>query len=145
MSLPFSQASGNSRGSVVVTSTPADASFPVDGATGEDTRLATLIQRMKNKFKMSVFARKLPMTLAFLFFGYFVATCLPHPQSPTDVFVAIGIIGASEVVNKSFYGRRGGFGFAKFLQKHTWIPACINNFKLGVLYGLFTDGFKVGS
>eukprot|EP00958_Prasinococcus_capsulatus_P014122 scaffold1473_cov375-Prasinococcus_capsulatus_cf.AAC.1 len=49
MSLPFSQASGNSRGSVVVTSTPADASFPVDGATGEDTRLATLIQRMKNK------------------------------------------------------------------------------------------------
>ena len=52
--------------------------------------MAVHIVYFVHRLDYSVFARKLPVTLAFLFFGFFVATCLPHPQSPQDVFVALG-------------------------------------------------------
>ena len=96
-------------------------------------------RRAKKNFK------KLPLALISLLVGFSVCALLPHPESPQDAFISFTIILLAEFASSVLYGDENQGGILRWVREGDWLPTVLNCFKIGVLYGLFCDGFKVGS
>ena len=96
-------------------------------------------RRAKKNFK------KLPLALISLLVGFSVCALLPHPESPQDAFISFTIILLAEFASSVLYGDENQGGILRWVREGDWLPTVLNCLKIGVLYGLFCDGFKVGS
>ena len=88
---------------------------------------------------------KLPSALISLLVGFSMTAYFPHPESPGDAAICFTIIFLCEFLSSVLYSPKRPRGLLKFLKMGTLIPLVLNCFKIGVLYGLCCDAFKVGS
>lgn len=102
-----------------------------------------LVQWLRNPW------RRISLLIISLLFGNFLATVIATTTGQTadwDVFVALILVGFIELSNWFFYSRaqrrrepnRG-------LQSRSLIIELLNGVKLGLIYGLFVEAFKLGS
>ena len=111
----------------------------------------TRLQKILNSFYKKFFGRArtnlmyLPVALISLLIGFSVCALIPHPESPQDAFISFTIILLCEFVSSVLYGVENQGGLLRWLCEGQFIPMLVNCFKIGVLYGLFCDSFKVGS
>lgn len=123
-----------------------------DGDAGPSRALGrTRLQRVVDSFRKQSLTRakrnltKLPLALISLLVGFSICALLPHPESPQDAFISFTIILLSEFVSSVLYGGDNQGGILRWVRDGDWLPTVLNCFKIGVLYGLFCDAFKVGS
>ena len=102
--------------------------FAVDGSTANWTPIS-----------------QLPWALAALLIGFAMTAYFPHPESPGDAPICLTIVFLAEFLSSVLYSPKRPRGILKFLKLNDIVPLVLNNFKLGTLYGLFCDAFKVGS
>lgn len=120
---------------------------PPGGGNDGDTRVATSVggvidsarDRIKRNFRM------LPMALISILVGFSMCAFFPHPESPGDATICFTIIFLAEFLSSVLYAAKRPRGLLKWLRKGKVVPLILNCFKIGVLYGLFCDAFKVGS
>lgn len=105
--------------------------------------LDSLIKKLLGRAKTNLV--KLPVALISLLVGFSMCALIPHPESPQDAFISFTIILLSEFVSSVLYGVDNQGGLLRWLCEGTLAPIVVNCFKIGVLYGLFCDAFKVGS
>ena len=95
--------------------------------------------RVKRNFRM------LPLALICILVGFSMCAFFPHPESPGDATICFTIIFLSEFLSSVLYAAKRPRGLLKWLRRGKVVPLMLNCFKIGVLYGLFCDAFKVGS
>jgi len=74
-----------------------------------------------------------------LLLGFFLATALstiPAQTGDWGIIAASMIVSLSELISKIIY---------KNLHKNTFLLSNFNCIKIGIIYGLFVDAFKLGS
>ena len=96
-------------------------------------------RRAKKNFK------KLPLALISVLVGFSVRARLAHPESPQEAFIAFAISLLAGFASSVLCGDENQGGILRWVREGDWLPTVLNCFKIGVLYGLFCDGFKVGS
>lgn len=141
------------RGRLQIMSAMSDATASGDEPSGEDssrsrqTRLQRIVEGLRSNWarRAKRNLRKLPLALISLLVGFSVCALLPHPESPQDAFISFTIILLAEFVSSVLYSSENQGGILRWLKDGDWFPIVINCFKIGVLYGLFVDAFKVGS
>ena len=141
------------RGCLQITSAMSDATASGDEPSDEDssrsrqTRLQRVVEGLRSNWarRAKRNLRKLPLALISLLVGFSVCALLPHPESPQDAFISFTIILLAEFVSSVLYSSENQGGILRWLKDGDWFPIVINCFKIGVLYGLFVDAFKVGS
>ena len=141
------------RGRLQTTTAMSDATASGDEPSGEDssrsrqTRLQRVVEGLRSNWARRAKRnfRKLPLALISLLVGFSVCALLPHPESPQDAFISFTIILLAEFVSSVLYSSENQGGILRWLKDGDWFPIVINCFKIGVLYGLFVDAFKVGS
>ena len=62
-----------------------------------------------------------------------------------DALIAFTIMVLSEFLSSVLYSDASPKGLLRLIRNDTLVPLILNCFKIGVLYGLFCDAFKVGS
>jgi len=122
-----------------------------ENPSNESTAGKTRLQRIVDNFRLSTGRRarrnlkKLPLALICLLVGFSICALLPHPESPQDAFITFTIIVLTEFASSILYGNENQGGLLRWLKEGEFLPVAINCFKIGVMYGLFVDAFKVGS
>jgi len=136
-----------SRSALSSASSSSDDDEPTMNQTAGRTRLQIIVDNFR--FGAGRRARrnlkKLPLALISLLVGFSVCALLPHPESPQDAFISFTIILLCEFSSSILYGRENQGGLLRWLKEGDFLPVLLNCFKIGVLYGLFVDAFKVGS
>lgn len=77
--------------------------------------------------------------LIYLLLGFFISTTLSTISAQTGdwgIIASAIIVSWSEIISKIIY---------KNLKKNKFILSNINYVKIGIIYGLFVDAFKLGS
>ncbi len=120
----------------------------------QNTRLNTLIDRVNGQFTQWTENpwRRLSLIIISLLFGNFLASAIATStgqKADLDIFISLILLGITEFINWLTYG--SGLGQRKpsqtkmiLGQRPIWI-AILNSLKLGVVYGLFVEAFKLGS
>ena len=122
-----------------------------DDADGSSRLGRTRVQSALDSLRTKTWRRarknfkKLPLALISLLVGFSVCALLPHPESPQDAFISFTIILLAEFASSVLYGDENQGGILRWVREGEWLPTVLNCFKIGVLYGLFCDAFKVGS
>ena len=120
---------------------------PPGGVDGGDTRVSTsvggVIDTVRDRIKRNF--RMLPLALICILVGFSMCAFFPHPESPGDATICFTIIFLSEFLSSVLYAAKRPRGLLKWLRRGKVVPLMLNCFKIGVLYGLFCDAFKVGS
>ena len=115
---------------------------PEDRVT-QNTRLNELVNvlsREAARVLRNPWRRLSLLTISFLF-GFFLGTALSTiagQRAEQDIVVAAILVIGLEVLNRLIYG--SGF----WSQDHLWRDA-INGLKIGLVYSLFVEAFKLGS
>ncbi|MGD1906715.1 MAG: DUF565 domain-containing protein [Leptolyngbyaceae cyanobacterium] len=109
------------------------------------TRLATLIETLGNRLGRWVFNpwRRLSLVIIGLLFGNFFGTAISTIAGQTadfDVFIAALLVIGVELISWRFYRRS-----RKEPKQPSLALEVSNAFKLGLVYGLFVEAFKLGS
>lgn len=84
----------------------------------------------------------LSLKLISLFLGFFLSTILSTiPAQTGDWGIIAGsiIVTINEIISQSIYS------IYKTSKTRIWILEIINSIKIGIIYGLFVDAFKLGS
>ncbi|MDA0269273.1 MAG: DUF565 domain-containing protein [Cyanobacteria bacterium] len=109
------------------------------------TRLTTLLETLGNRLGRWVFNpwRRLSLVIIGLLFGNFFGTAISTIAGQTadfDVFISALLVVGVELISWLFYRRpRQG-------ERQPSLPLEVANaFKLGLIYGLFVEAFKLGS
>ena len=112
-----------------------------------DTRLSSGVGGIVRSIRTNVSKNfnKLPWALVALLIGFAMTAYFPHPESPGDAPICLTIVFLAEFLSSVLYSPKRPRGILKFLKLNDLVPLVLNNFKLGTLYGLFCDAFKVGS
>jgi hypothetical protein len=124
------------------------STIPPDGGSNDgDTRVATSVGGVIDaaKDRISKNFRMLPLALISILVGFSMCAFFPHPESPGDATICFTIIFLSEFLSSVLYAAKRPRGLLKWLRRGKVVPLMLNCFKIGVLYGLFCDAFKVGS
>jgi hypothetical protein len=120
---------------------------PPGGGNDGDTRVATsvggVIDTVRDRIKRNF--RMLPVALICILVGFSMCAFFPHPESPGDATICFTIIFLAEFLSSVLYAAKRPRGLLKWLRRGKVVPLMLNCFKIGVLYGLFCDAFKVGS
>lgn len=101
------------------------------------TSLSYLLQHLSNKLYYSL--SELTTGLISLLLGFFISTGLstiPGQTGDWGIIAASLIVATTELASKIIYSNQ---------NKLTTRINLINNFKIGIIYGLFVDAFKLGS
>lgn len=96
-----------------------------------------LVQNFNNKLYYSL--NELTTGLISLLLGFFISTGLstiPGQTGDWGIIAASLIVAATELTSKIVYSNKKKLAIKINL---------INNFKIGIIYGLFVDAFKLGS
>lgn len=120
----------------------------------QNTRLNTLVNRVGNQFNQWSKNpwRRLSLVVMGFLFGNFLATAVSTTtgqKTDLDIFVSVVLLSIVESISWLTYGTR--FGQRQILgnnliigQRPFWV-ALLNSIKLGLVYGLFVEAFKLGS
>ncbi len=120
----------------------------------QNTRLNTIIERTTQQFARWVQNpwRRLSLLIISLLFGNFLASSIATStgqRAELDITVALVLLGVTEVVSWLNYSSAvnrilptPAAGAAR--QRPLWL-GILNNLKLGLVYGLFVEAFKLGS
>ena len=120
----------------------------------QNTRLNTLIDRVGNQFdRWSKNPwRRLSLVIISLLLGNFLASAVATTtgqRTDLDIFISLILLAIVESISWLTYGTRFGqrqLGESDVIivQRPFWI-AILNSLKLGLIYGLFVEAFKLGS
>nr|YP_009027498.1 hypothetical protein 20 [Neoporphyra perforata]AGV01082.1 hypothetical protein 20 [Neoporphyra perforata]AHB35201.1 hypothetical protein 20 [Neoporphyra perforata]AIA19363.1 hypothetical protein [Neoporphyra perforata] len=105
--------------------------------TGLSTFLTCLVKNLHNRLYYSL--SELTTGLISLLLGFFISTGLstiPGQTGDWGIIAASLIVAATELTSKIIYSNQRKLNIKINL---------INNFKIGITYGLFVDAFKLGS
>ena len=107
------------------------------------TRLSNLIDQIGQRFSQWVFNpwRRLSLGIICLLFGNFFATAISATAGQTaeiDILVAAILVAMVELISWIYHRSRTQ-------SQRTVVPEMLNSFKLGMVYGLFVEAFKLGS
>jgi Protein of unknown function (DUF565) len=120
----------------------------------QNTRLSTLIDRISQQFIQWAENpwRRLSIVIISLLFGNFLASAISTStgqKTELDILISFMILACTEFISWLTYGtalgqRKSGEYNSIFGQRPIWI-AILNSLKLGLIYGLFVEAFKLGS
>jgi Protein of unknown function (DUF565) len=120
----------------------------------QNTRLNTLIDRIGNQFTQWAENpwRRLSLLIISLLLGNFLASAVATSsgqRTDLDIFTSLFILTIVESISWLTYGTNLGRrklveNSAIIGQRPIWI-AILNSLKLGIVYGLFVEAFKLGS
>ena len=119
----------------------------------QDTRLNTLIDRTNRQFTQWAENpwRRLSLIIISLLFGNFLASAIATTtgqRTDLDAVAAVIVLTIVESISWLTYGtvlgRQKVDNNALLGQRPIWI-AILNSLKLGLVYGLFIEAFKLGS
>jgi hypothetical protein len=119
----------------------------------QNTRLSTLVDRTGRQFVSWAENpwRRLSLLIISLLFGNFLASAIATStgqRATLDVYIAFILLTVTEsiswLVYASGFGRRNEDRNPLFGQRPILV-AILNNLKLGLIYGLFIEAFKLGS
>ncbi|MEM8612165.1 MAG: DUF565 domain-containing protein [Cyanobacteria bacterium P01_H01_bin.105] len=107
------------------------------------TRLSTLVEQASQRFSKWVFNpwRRISLTVICLLFGNFFATAISATAGQTaeiDILIAAILVAMVELISWLHHRSRVS-------DQRTMLPEMLNSFKLGMVYGLFVEAFKLGS
>lgn len=107
------------------------------------TRLSTLVDQAGHRFSQWVFNpwRRLSLAIISLLFGNFFATAISATAGQTaeiDILVSAILVAMVELISWLYHRSRTN-------EQRTVLPELLNSFKLGMVYGLFVEAFKLGS
>jgi hypothetical protein len=117
------------------------------------TRLSTLFDRLFGQLEQwsNNPWRRMSLMIISLLFGNFLATAVSSStgqKAELDITVSLILLVITEAISWLTYGTRFGQRRSEpgaFLgQRPFWI-AILNSLKLGLVYGLFVEAFKLGS
>jgi cellobiose-specific phosphotransferase system component IIC len=120
----------------------------------QNTRLNTLIDRLSNQFKQWADNpwRRLSLIIISLLFGNFLASTIATStgqRANLDVVISVTLLTIVESISwltySSNFGRRQQLERNSFIGQRPIFIAIINSLKLGLVYGLFVEAFKLGS
>jgi Protein of unknown function (DUF565) len=120
----------------------------------QNTRLNTLIDRIIRQFIQWVENpwRRLSLIIISLLFGNFLASAIATStgqKADLDIVISVSLLGITESIAWLTYAsalgrRKSAESNAIIGQRPIWI-AILNSLKLGLIYGLFVEAFKLGS
>ncbi len=107
------------------------------------TRLSTLVEQTSQRFSQWVFNpwRRISLTVISLLFGNFFATAISATAGQTaeiDILIAAILLVMVEAISWLYHRSRSN-------NQRAVLPEVLNSFKLGMVYGLFVEAFKLGS
>lgn len=110
------------------------------------TRLNTLIATLGNSLFQWLLNpwRKLSVLIISLLFGYFFGVAIAAyagQAANQDLVVAAILVLLAELINRLFYK---GYPTANAAERPFFLEA-LNGFKIGVMYALAVEAFKLGS
>jgi hypothetical protein len=120
----------------------------------QNTRLTTLIDRISQQFTQWAENpwRRLSLIIISLLFGNFLSSAIATStgqKTDLDIVVSFILVAVAEFISWLTYGtsigqRKLGKYNSIFGQRPIWV-AILNGLKLGLIYGLFVEAFKLGS
>lgn len=113
--------------------------------TMQQTRLNTLVLVFLEKLGefFSNPWRRLSLIIICLLFGFFAASAISTSlgqEARLDITWSFILVIFCELVSNLVYGRRGDNQ-----KRQSFFLTCLNYFKIGLIYGLFLEAFKLGS
>ncbi|EKV03721.1 Protein of unknown function (DUF565) [Leptolyngbya sp. PCC 7375] len=107
------------------------------------TRLSTLVDQAGQRFSQWVFNpwRRISLAVISLLFGNFFATAISATAGQTaeiDILISAILVAMVEFISWLYHRSRSN-------GQRTILPELLNSFKLGMVYGLFVEAFKLGS
>ncbi|MEM9007757.1 MAG: DUF565 domain-containing protein [Cyanobacteria bacterium P01_F01_bin.86] len=111
------------------------------------TRLTTLIETTTNRFSRWVFNpwRRLSLVIIGLLFGNFLAisiSAIAGQAAELDVVISAILLAAVEFISWLVYRRPSQ---QRAEQQNSLFLEVLNALKIGMIYGLFVEAFKLGS
>lgn len=117
----------------------------------QNTRLNLLVDVSLDRFNRWLQNpwRRLSLLIISLLFGNFLATIISTTTGQTadwDVLVAVVLVSFTEISNWLVYGRRRRqIEISDAPQRTALLIEMLNATKVGLVYGLFVEAFKIGS
>lgn len=117
----------------------------------QNTRLSTFVDSLSQEFSRSLRNpwRRLSLLVISLLSGNFLATTISTvagQKAELDVIAALLLVGFTELISWIVYRRDRTLGSgADRPATRTLFMETINGLKLGLIYGLFVEAFKLGS
>lgn len=114
------------------------------------TRLSTLIDDLGDQLGLWLINpwRRVSLVLISLLLGYFFAASLASiagQAAVQDTVVSAFLVLGAELISWLVYSRRWRDpALVKTVPKPVWLD-CINSFKVGAIYALSVEAFKLGS
>lgn len=113
------------------------------------TNLETQIQTITNFISHFINYRPhyLSLQLLSLLIGFFISTALstiPAQTGDWGIIAAAIIVTNQELISKITYQRKANSNYKSILTIDFFFKYC-NSIKIGIIYGLFVDAFKLGS
>ncbi|MBT9313821.1 DUF565 domain-containing protein [Leptothoe spongobia] len=107
------------------------------------TRLSTLVEQAGQRFSQWIFNpwRRISLAVISLLFGNFFATAIAATAGQTaeiDILISAILVAMVELISWLYHRSRTR-------DQRTVLPEILNSFKLGMVYGLFVEAFKLGS
>jgi Protein of unknown function (DUF565) len=119
----------------------------------QNTRLSTLIDRIFQQFVRWADNpwRRLSLIIISLLFGNFLASAISTStgqRTELDVVISLVLLLFTESISWLIYGSnigRQNLGDRETLGRRPILITLLNSLKLGLIYGLFVEAFKLGS
>jgi len=113
------------------------------------TRISTLIESLSSQFNRWLLNpwRRWSLVLLSLFSGNFFGisiAAVAGQAAEQDVGVSAVLVLVAELISRLVYGRRWRSPENQDLPRPLWID-CLNSFKIGTMYALSVEAFKLGS
>lgn len=113
--------------------------------TSLTTKINTIVKSVENftNYESNFFS----LQLLSILLGFFIATALstiPAQTGDWGIVASAIIVTNQEIISKITYQNH----ISKHYYNATMLKTCLkycNNIKIGILYGLFVDAFKLGS
>lgn len=117
------------------------------------TRLSTLFDRLFGQLDQwsNNPWRRTSLIIISLLFGNFLASAVSSStgqKAELDIIVSLTFVAITEVISWLTYGTKFGGRQSEpgaFLGQRSFWIAILNSLKLGLIYGLFVEAFKLGS
>jgi dipeptide/tripeptide permease len=116
----------------------------------QNTRLNSLLDALLDRLTRWLRNpwRRLSLLVMSLLVGNFLATAfstIAGQQADWDIAVALVLVGMTEAISWLTYGSGVGKAQPDGLRQRPLIVDIFNGLKLGLIYGLFIEAFKLGS
>jgi hypothetical protein len=113
------------------------------------TRISTLVESLGNQFNRWLLNpwRRWSLVLLSLFSGNFFGIAIAAvagQAAEQDIGVSAVLVLVAELISRLVYGRRWRSPENRDLPRPLWVD-CLNTFKVGTMYALCVEAFKLGS